>query len=210
MYKTASKTFFRHGATALALAAGILAADAALIPSEAAAAVPANLQGYCNRFFPNSTFQMQFTQWGPRYQCRQVNAYGYTLQGIDPGAVCRWQTGNSAFRASGRQVQCNGQIARSSYTVPNQGFTTQNAAPQTNSQPVRRATSPNLNAYCSRTYYGSVANFSYQLNSWICTQRTNGGYGLRHYRVNFGLACRMTTGRTSFRFVGDRRRVQCT
>lgn len=70
------------------------------------------------------------------------------------------------------------------------------------------AVSPNYARYCASQHPGSFVSTSNLTGEKLCTQRTYGGYGLRHYRINLALACRLTTGSTAYRNYG-RGFVQC-
>jgi hypothetical protein len=70
------------------------------------------------------------------------------------------------------------------------------------------AVSPNYARYCASQHPGSFVTTSNLTGEKLCTQRTYRGYGLRHYRINLALACRLTTGSTAYRKYG-RGFVQC-
>jgi hypothetical protein len=70
------------------------------------------------------------------------------------------------------------------------------------------AVAPNYQRYCSTHHPGSFVNRLLATGEPVCTLRTYGGYGLMHYRINYGEACRLTNG--SFAFRGTGAGVDCT
>lgn len=90
------------------IAAGLATIGVVAIPGPADAAVPASLSKYCRAKYPNSMLYRQATRWGVRYHCRQVNAHGATLQGINYGEACRMTTGSPQWRLANNVVYCTG------------------------------------------------------------------------------------------------------
>lgn len=70
------------------------------------------------------------------------------------------------------------------------------------------AVAPNYQKYCATHHPGSFVNRILTTGEPVCTLRTYGGYGLMHYRINYGEACRLTNGSYAYRGTGAG--VDCT
>ncbi len=75
--------------------------------SPALAQTTPNFQSYCNANFPNSTYEVRYTQWGPQHFCRRPGPTGgFTLQNISVDDVCTSQTGSPTNYRKDTVVQC--------------------------------------------------------------------------------------------------------
>ena len=176
-----------------AVVAGVAALAAPPVAGTAEAAVSPNYQRYCNTYHRGSFVTVNRITGRRMCTRRTYNGYGLLHRRINLASACRLTTGSTAYRIYGRGfVQCGRRrvINRPIYGV------------------AQRA--PNLSGYCRRYHGYASANYSYRLRRWICTQRVNGGYGLRHYTINMARACYVTYRTTAVRYLGgDPRHPRC-
>ncbi len=111
---------------ALALALAVFG-TAVSAKDSAASGVTPNFQAYCNQNYPNSQFQTDFGQFGPRYSCRRPGATGgFMLQNISATEVCAVQTGSSETHqhksAGGRPFHCGPDTQTDPLAGPNPDY----------------------------------------------------------------------------------------
>lgn len=80
-----------------------------------------DLQRYCHKTFPHSTYEHRAENWGVTHYCRRPGTTGgFTLQQIDLAKACETIQGTTEFQKQGDRVVC---VTMGSYTWPETGYT---------------------------------------------------------------------------------------
>lgn len=156
----------------------------AILNTSAVAATAPDYNRYCRTKHPNSTVRTLATRWGLKRVCRQVNAGGFTNQGIDLGEACRLTTGSAAHIKRGGRVVCTGKKK-------------QNTARGAGS-------APNLARYCRRNYPNSRYRRLLTRHGARHVCRQPGVRGFTNHPIDLARACRQSTGQHGYRKIGNR------
>lgn len=116
-------------AASAALAAASVLTVSGTTGAEAASQITqGSLRGYCNAIKPRlglaraslNRIQIGVDNWGsPLLRCHFVTNFGSrrAVHRADPGAVCRYATGNARWYRNGRRVYCNGRTASNGTSI---------------------------------------------------------------------------------------------
>ena len=148
-------------------------------PADAAQAP--NYKRYCNTYHKGS-FPNSFRSTGEPICTKRTSRLSMMHYRVNVGEACRLTTGSRSFRRTGRgKYSCLGRSTKS--RVAFSGVT------------------PNYRKYCKRKHKGSFVNTLRATKEKICTTRTS-QYRMVHNRINLAEACRITTGKRTFRRYG--------
>jgi hypothetical protein len=154
----------------------------------AEAAQAPNYQKYCSTYHKGS-FPNSFRATGEPICTKRTSRLSMMHYRVNVGEACRLTTGSRAFRRTGRgKYLCLGKGGAPRVTFPD--------------------VAPNYRKYCQTYHRGSFVNTLRATQEKICTTRTS-QYRMVHNRINLAEACRLTTGKRTFRRYGPGK-VRCT